>query len=102
LGGEPTSGIPSSTVSGITARIEGNPVQGATVSIRLEVGTPLPLQIRLIDIQGVERVAKNVGIVPEGGHTISLDISGISSGEYFVILDWPGGVTQTLPLVVAR
>ncbi|MCC7437513.1 MAG: hypothetical protein IT211_03350 [Armatimonadetes bacterium] len=102
LGGEPTSGIPSPAIAGITSRIVSNPVQGTTARIQLALDSPLPLRLQLIDSHGLEQLSTEVGLVPAGGHTLSLDISGVSSGEYFVILHWPDGMAQVLPLMVVR
>jgi hypothetical protein len=64
-----------------------NPVGGDAASLRFELPTTAPVRVEVFDVHGRRRVARNMGTLEPGPHTVGLpDLDALTPGLYFVRL----------------
>lgn len=72
------------------------------VEVRFETDRPERLRLVVYDLLGRAVAARDLGRRPAGAHHAVLDVAGLGSGTYVLVLDAPGRVAARRSLVVVR
>lgn len=93
--------VPSTGIGQQYARLGANPVVTGQAQLILTVDRPEELSIEIVDMLGSKQLAQNIPINDAGNFTLSINLRGLSSGQYLLRISGNNGV-QTLPLMVLQ